>query len=86
MKRLLKIATDIKNFRLPKKGIKNSTLEDKKNMYERQIMLEIVSNDISSHRYENVLESLVKLEKVHLVGAFRSYYVEWFRPLCAAIH
>lgn len=61
MKRLLKIATDIKNFRLPKKGIKNSTLEDKKNMYERQIMLEIVSNDISSHRYENVLESLVKL-------------------------
>jgi hypothetical protein len=30
MKRLLKIATDIKSFRLPKKGIKNSMLEDKK--------------------------------------------------------
>ncbi len=47
------------------KGTLVMGLEDKKNMYERQIMLEIVSNDLSSHRYENVLESLVKLEKIY---------------------
>lgn len=32
------------------------------------------------------MDSLTKLEKIHLTGAFREYYVEWFTPLCAALH
>lgn len=33
------MVSEMKDFRLPKKGIKNSTLEDKKNLQERQILL-----------------------------------------------
>lgn len=45
-----------------------------------------MSNDLSTQRYDNLLDSLSKLDKLQLTSAFRNYYVEWFTPLCAAIN
>ena len=84
-KRLLEEITESKHFRFPKFGIQSNLHEDRNNLYQRQLLLEIVSAEESQERYDNILDSLVKIGRVHLSENLRKYVVEWFTPLCQAI-
>lgn len=78
------MVTDVKTFRFPRRDVRAAE-EDKKNLYQRQLLLEIVSNEQSNEKFDNILDSLEKVGKLHLTDAFKKYLVEWFPPLCAAI-
>ena len=49
---MLEEITEQKSFRFPKFGIKNGFLEDRNNLYQRQLFLEIVSAEQAQEKYD----------------------------------
>jgi hypothetical protein len=81
---LMKVTNPVE-FRLPFRGIYRRELESKANLYQRQLLLEEVTSDQSHMHFEEVLDSLLKLNKVQEVTVVRRFMTEWVVPLTAAI-
>jgi hypothetical protein len=62
-------------FRIPKKGIKYYELESKNNLYQRQLVVETVSNQQSFAKFHGAMQSLASVHKIHLTGAAKKYII-----------
>jgi hypothetical protein len=72
-------------FRLPKNGIKYPELENPRNLFERQLLLEDESNDIAIEKFLSVYEDLQNIGLSFNLQFARKYIVEWFPNLTKAI-
>lgn len=55
------------------------------NLYHRQVLLEEVSSTQSHDKLEDILQSLMKLNKVQEAQVVRKFIIDWLVPVTAAI-
>ena len=79
-----KVASD-DLFKLPKKGILYPERENPRNLFERQLILENESNEISVEKFLNTYESLQNFGLAHNLSFARTFMIKWFPQLCQAI-
>lgn len=72
-------------FKLPLYGISYPEFESKRNLYERQLILEEESNSIAIEKFVKVYEDLQNFEMSHNLKFSKKYIVEWFPNLTKAI-
>ncbi|EAR93244.2 DNA-directed RNA polymerase (macronuclear) [Tetrahymena thermophila SB210] len=72
-------------FKLPLYGIKYPDLENKRNLFERQLILEQESQSQAVNKFLKVYEDLNKFGLAVNIGFAKRYIMNWFPNLCKVI-
>lgn len=72
-------------FKLPIKGIPHPELENPRNLFERQLLLEDESNEIAIEKFLTVYEDLQNFGLSYNLKFARKYIVDWFPNLTRVI-
>lgn len=81
---LFKVAAE-NNFKLPLYGIPFPELENPRNLFKRQLILENESNELAVDNFMLTYEQMHKFGLAHNLSWSRSHIVKWFPVLCKAI-
>ncbi|CAD8112182.1 unnamed protein product [Paramecium primaurelia] len=74
-----------KQYKLPLNGIKHPDNENPRNLFERQLIIEQVSNELALDKFQQVFDDLQRMSKAQHLFAAQKYIVEWFPKLCALV-
>ena len=83
--RLFTTVTNPITFRLPEKGVYARDLESRVNLYQRQLVLEEVSSEQSFEKADEIVETLMNLNKIQEAEVVRRFIVDWLVPLTKAL-
>ncbi|KRX08397.1 hypothetical protein PPERSA_08596 [Pseudocohnilembus persalinus] len=72
-------------FKLPEKGIKYPEYESKRNLYERQLLLEEESHELALDKFSKVFEDMQNMNKTQSFEQYRKYIKQWLPNLCKII-